>query len=327
MRRRLIRTAMVGILLLLALSTAGCYTKPQSGEMGVVRNGGWLDNHKIRQIVPNGAGNTWNGWESSTHYYPVDTQQRFFRLQTCFDGKDIKVPCDGADDVAITVPTSDGVEVGIEGTFYLNTGFNNSKDGVDTIKAFDTQFGTRTFGNGDKHAWDGNDGWKAFLSSIVEPVIANNLRETVAGITCSHLVSSCALVQNNGNTAQAGLPTGSKPKNSVTEVQEAINAGLQGDLNRTLKGNYFTNIRFNLTKVDLPEKVQAAINNAQSAFAQVSQSQAKVRAATLDAKANVERQKGYNKCPTCAAIDQTKAIPKSITVWAPGKSGAITVGK
>lgn len=339
---RKIGTRMVVLMMAFGLlaGATGCYTKPQSGEIGVVRNGGPFDNHNIRQIVPNGASNTWNGFNSETHYYPVDTQQRFFRLQSCHDENGGLVPCNGADDVAITVPTSDGVEVGIEGTFYLNTGFNNSETGRNALKAFDTQFGTRAFGGEGLHAWDGNDGWKAFLGSIVEPVIANNLRETIAGITCAQLVSSCALVQNNGNTAQASQPVpDDKPQgNGVTAIQDRINAGLQADLNRTLtssqenrdkerRNDYFTNIRFNLTKVDLPVKVQGAINDAQSAFAQVSQAQAKVRAAKLEAEANVERQKGYERCPTCAQIDQTKSIPKNITVWAPGNQSGSLFGR
>src|SRR5215212_1224516 len=108
-RRRLTLGAAVlvaGVVALIGLT--GCYTKPQAGEIGVVRNGGPLDNHNIRQVVPNGAGNTWNGWWSTTHYYPVSSQQRYFRFATCDGGK-----CDGADALAITVPTSDGVDVTI----------------------------------------------------------------------------------------------------------------------------------------------------------------------------------------------------------------------
>ncbi|MGC1176833.1 MAG: SPFH domain-containing protein [Candidatus Saccharimonadales bacterium] len=308
---------------------------PQSGEIGVVRNGSsiswapdWFDNHNIRGIVANGSGNTFIGLGSDVHYYPVGSQQRFFRLQTCYGDGNAEVPCGGADDVAITVPTSDGVEVGIEGTFYLNTAFDDSQAGTALLKDFDTQYGTRTFGDKGLHVWDGTNGWKTFLASIVEPVIANNLRQTVVGVTCAELVSSCALVQNNGSVTQTvSLAHGKVNQNSVNAVQDKINTGLQRDLNTTLGGAYFTHIRFNLTKVDLPDKVQSAINDAQAAFAQVSQAQAQVAQAKLQAKANVERQAGYTKCPTCALIDQTKAIPSSITVWAPGSRSSVALGK
>src|SRR3954447_16306772 len=144
----LIPAAVVAAILLLVVLT-GCYTKPEAGEIGVVRNGGPFDNHNIRQVVPNGAGNTWNGWWSTTHYYPVDSQQRYFRFATCDSGA-----CPGADALAITVPTRDGVDVTIEGPFYLNTVFDASPQGAESLKAFDTQFATRTFDG--KHAYDGN---------------------------------------------------------------------------------------------------------------------------------------------------------------------------
>jgi hypothetical protein len=302
--------AFAGILLAsCTLGASGCMTTPEAGEIGIVRNGGPFDNHNIRQIIDNGSGNSWNGWLSETHYYPVDSQQRFFKMARCVEEK----RCE-ADAAAVTVPTSDGVEVTIEGTFYLNTVFNNSKAGVDAVKAFDTQFSTRTFGDGE-HAYDGNDGWAAFLGAIVEPIVVNNLRETVAGVQCSELVSSCALVQNqSGDASQAAkLVTGKNNAANVARVQDAVSKGLATDLDLTLKRNYFGNISFKLNRVVLPEKVQDAINDAQSAFAQVSQAQARIRSAEADARANSRRQEGYSKCPTCARIDAIKALPRGLT--------------
>jgi hypothetical protein len=303
------RIGVACLLLVGVLGASGCMTTPNAGEIGVVRNGGPLDNHNIRQVIPNGSGNTTNGLFSDTHYYPVDSQQRFFKMERCY-GND---GCD-ADAAAVTVPTSDGVEVTIEGTFYLNTVFNNAKGGMDAVKAFDTQFATRTFGDA-LHAYDGNDGWSAFLGAIVEPIVVNNLRETVAGVQCAELVSSCALVQNQtGDASQAAkLVTGKNNAANVARVQNAVSQGLAADLDSTLKRRYFGNIAFKLNRVVLPAKVQEAINDAQSAFAQVSQAQARVRSAQADAEANAQRQAGYLKCPTCARIDAIKALPRGLT--------------
>jgi hypothetical protein len=306
------------VLCLLALGMlfgmTGCYTKPQSGEIGVVRNGGPFDNHKIRQIVPNGAGNTWVGWFSNTHYYPVDTQQRFFRFATC-DGE----RCHNADSEAITVPTSDGVDVTIEGTFYLNTVFNDTPQGIEAVKSFDTQFATRTFG--DKHAYEGNEGWSAFLGAIVEPIVVNNLREQIQGVSCSDLVSSCALVQNQGQQAVQEVKQ-KAGQNKVQAVQSAVEQGLDSDLVATLGGSeqrsYFKGIKFSLQRVILSDRVQRAIDEAQSAFAQVSQAQARVRSAKLESQANAERQAGYLKCPTCARIDAIKALPRDLQALGSG---------
>jgi hypothetical protein len=308
------RLLMVAVALGLLMGMTGCYTKPESGEMGVVRNGGPFDDKQIRQIVPNGAGNTWNGWFSSTHYYPVDTQQRFFRFATCGRNDD-----GGADGPAITVPTSDGVDATIEGTFYLNTVFNDSKDGEEAIKAFDTQFATRTFDG--RHAYEGNDGWSAFLGAIVEPIVINNLREQIQSVSCADLVSSCALVQNRGDRTAQQQAT-EKAKNGVNQtnvqrVQAAVEQGLDTDLVATIGGDkhrrYFKGIKFSLSRVILPDRVQNAINEAQSAFAKVSSAQAEVQSARLKSQANVERQRGYNKCPTCARIDAIKSLPRGLT--------------
>lgn len=330
MQRAFRLAILIPVGLFLILGSTGCYDKPQAGEIGVVRNGGPFDNHKIRQIIPNGAGNTWTGFGSETHFYPVDTQQRFFKLQTCFTGNNEPVACNGADAPAIEVPTADGVQVGIEGIFYLNTTFNNTPQGESALTSFDTQFGTRTFEG--EHPWDGPSGWRKLLAAVVEPVIGNNMREIIANVECRQLVSSCALVQNGSNTTGQQQNT-AQIKNNVSQVQGTVQEGLQRDLNDTLcppkdKGKdsckYFGQIRFNLTHVDLPLKVRTAIEDAQSSFARVSQAQAKVKAATLEAKANEERQRGYAKCPTCALIDQTRAIPTNIQVWAPGGKYSVT---
>jgi hypothetical protein len=300
----------------LLIGLTGCYTKPEAGEIGVVRNGGPFDNHNIRQVVPNGAGNTWNGWWSSTHYYPVDSQQRYFRFATCDGGA-----CPGADALAITVPTSDGVDVTIEGTFYLNTVFNDLRDGEEALKAFDTQFATRTFDG--KHAYDGNSGWSAFLGAIVEPIVVNNSREVVSGVSCADLVSSCALVQNQGQAGTQQVQAkakGNANKSNVARLQSAVEEGLGRDLETTLGRPYFKNIKFNLQRVILPSRVQAAIDQAQSAFAAVSQAQARVRSARLESQANAERQAGYRKCPTCARIDAIKALPRNLTALGSGFS-------
>ncbi len=330
----------VAVLFVLWATSFGIYaltqrSAPQAGEIGVIRNApsaalftDWFDSHTIRGVIPNGSGSKWIGLGSDVHYYPVDSQQRFFRLQTCFGEKNTEESCQGADDVAISVPTADGVQVGIEGTFYLDTTFNNSPKGLNLLKGFDAQYGTRTFpfGAEELHAWDGTNGWKAFLGSLVEPVIANNLRQTIAGVRCEELVSSCALVQNAGSTRTVDF---SSLSNHVTAVQNSLNTGLQSDLNATLTAPgttdaYFGNIHFRLTKVDLPKNVQEAIDNAQASFAQVTQAQAKVKSANLEAQANEQRQHGYEHCPACAQIDTLKAIPSNVTTFAPGANFAVT---
>jgi hypothetical protein len=117
------------------------------------------------------------------------------------------------------------------------------------------------------------------------------------------------LVQNNSQQATQQLAKGKVNQNNVQRVQDAVVGSLNQDIKSTLGQDYFKNIKFNLTTVTLPRRVQDAIDRAQSAFAQVSQAQARIRQADADAKANESRQRGYKACPACAQIDTLKAIP------------------
>jgi regulator of protease activity HflC (stomatin/prohibitin superfamily) len=141
-------------------------------------------------------------------------------------------------------------------------------------------------------------------------VIDNNLREQINAFRCADLVSSCALVQNGGSRRTS--PRGVRSNNgNIAKVQEAINSSLATDLAQTLGGQFFTNIRFNLVRITLPPKVQAAVDDAQAAFAQVTQAQARVESARADAQANAIRERGYRDCPACAQIDELRPSPRA----------------
>jgi regulator of protease activity HflC (stomatin/prohibitin superfamily) len=112
-----------------------------------------------------------------------------------------------------------------------------------------------------------------------------------------------------------------------TKVQQAINSSLGVDLRQTPGGDFFTGIRFNLVRITLPAKLQGAVDDAQAAFAQVTQAQARVQSAKADAEANRIRQRGYQDCPACARIDELKAIPPNVQTHAPGAGFAVTPAK
>lgn len=318
------------VLLLLFIAIISSLHTPQAGEVTVVRNGkawfwppDWFDNHKIRGVIDNGSGNSWTGFGSHVHPYPVSSQQRFYRMESCGAER-----CGRADTTAVTVPTSDGVEATISGTFYFYTAFDGTQKGNGLLESFDTQFATRTFDG--EHVYDGQKGFSHWLGIIVEPVSANNLRSSISGVTCAQLVSSCALVQNNSQTAvtkTTDLAQGKVNQSNINRIQEEVATNLRRDLTETLGRDYFRDIKFQISGVTLPPKIQDAINDAQSAFAQVSQAQAKVQSAKADAEANRLRQRGYKDCPACAQIDTLKAIPPTVTTFAPGSGFTITQGK
>jgi regulator of protease activity HflC (stomatin/prohibitin superfamily) len=314
------------VLLVLLIGWISGFDKTSGGEIAVVRNGGMFDNHKVRQVVEPASGLVYTGMWSDIHKYPA--QQRFYTISANPNEGDA-----GTVDV-VHVPTSDGVFVGIEGTLYftLNTntagcqGSNSSnlqrRHPACVIAEFDNRFGTRTFGG--YHPYEGEAGWDNFLNQVIRPVIDNNLREQIGNFPCQELISSCALVQNQGNVRNVSAAQGKKNNANIIAIQNAINTSLRADLHSELGGEYLTGLRFILRGVTLPPQVQDAVDDAQAAFGAVSLSEAHVKQAALDAKANRIRQSGYRGCPACAKIDQLKAIPPTIRTFAPGGSFAVT---
>ncbi len=296
------------------------FDKTDGGQIAVVRNGGPFDNNNIRQVIQPASSLTWTGWWSSTHKYPA--QQRFYTITADPNAGDKT----GVD--VEQIPTSDGVEVGIQGTVY----FTLNRDPA-TLKSFDNKYGTRTYkvtsGTGAdattefKTAWEDEAGFSAFLDQIIRPVISNDLRQQIGSFPCGELQASCALVQN-GNNPQAVAAVSGKSNFNIAKIQNSVNKSLQDDFNTTLGGPFITDVRFNLAKITLPDAVQTAINKAQAAFAAVAESRAKVQQASADAAANAQRQLGYKNCPACVTIDTLKAIPPNVTTFAPGAGFGIT---
>jgi regulator of protease activity HflC (stomatin/prohibitin superfamily) len=313
-RRRAFIIFLVVIAAVFAVSTAtSAMTKTQAGEIAVIRNGGPLDNNRVRQIVPPASSLTWIGLFSTKHSYPA--QQRFYTITSDLSRGDRT----GVD--VEQLPTADGVEVGVEGTVYFTLNTDPT-----VLKAFDDKFGTRRYRGQDgvyRYAWEDDAGWSTFLDQIVRPVISNNLREEIGNFPCSELQASCALVQNGGSVQAVSAATG-KSNLNIAKIQDAINTSLAADLTGTLGGPFITGVRFNLAKITLPTQVQEAINKAQAAFAAVTEAQAKVAQAKAEAAANEQRQLGYQACPVCANIDTMKAIPPNVTTFAPGAGFAIT---
>lgn len=281
------------------------FDSTDAGHVKVVRNGAPWGDKNISKVIQPGSGASYVGIWTTVHEYPA-TQSSYTITD---DPKEGDTP--GVD--VISVPSQDGVQMGIQGTLYFS--LNTDKK---AIEEFDNKFGTRgfTYGGESGNAYDGTKGFGIFLNQIVRPVINNAVRQAIATKKCSDLLASCALVQNSGQAVDlTKVPNGNV---NITDVQTAIDSALQNDINATLGGNYFTGIKFTLNKVDVPQNVQDAINQAQTAFANVSKSQAAIAAAQADAKANETRQQGYNACPTCAQIDELHALPPGVTVFAPG---------
>jgi hypothetical protein len=309
-------------------------------DIGVVRAGSthvaiwdWFNGHNIVKVIPPGSGNEYTGLGSTVHAYPSASVQRQYTITSDPNAGDQP----GND--YVQVPTQDGINVSLEGTFFFTTGFDGSQAGERLVRDFDSRFGVRTF-NVDAtsanqlYPWQGNTGWEAWLNTVVRPIINNDLRVEIGKYTCAQLVSSCSLVYNQSISAVKSAGTTSN--STLAQIQSAINASLETDIQSTLGEDYFcartptgqcsqqSGIQFRLAKVTLPGTIQNEINRAQAQYAAVGEAKAQLQQAHYQAAANAEKENGYRSCPACAAIDELKAIPSNVTTFAPGAGFAIT---
>lgn len=300
----------VAILFFIVFAFSGFgLARMDAGHVGVVRNGGPLDDKNIRQVLQPGQSLTWTGWLSEDpHPYPASNVQRFYTIVTDTSRGDRQ----GVD--VVQVPTRDGVQVGIEGTLYFKfVGESNER----LLRRFDNDFGTRTFpsveGGERLYPWQGDEGFAAMLDTILRPVINNDIREQVGQKRCAELVSSCALISRG---EQAAVPVNDEENSNANlqAIQQAINQSLVRDIEATLGAGYFIDVRFTLSRVTLPEGVQQAIDTAQSAFAEVSRARARVRQAEFQNRANELLARTYRRSPELAQIDAIKAIPEGAEV-------------
>ncbi|MFF3437216.1 SPFH domain-containing protein [Streptosporangium sp. NPDC002721] len=323
------------------IGVGGGFERTDPGQVAVVRDGGPLDDSGVRQVIPPDSGLTWVGLWSSVHSYP--SQQRIYTITT--DAK--RASSSGVDEV--NVPSSDGVNLGIEGTLYFTLNLDQ-----EALKRFDDRYGTRTYLGQDgesRYAWDGDEGWNGFFIQSVRPVIYNALRSQIGALRCAELLSSCSLVQTNAqtNSDKQDVPAAIDSNASITRAQNGINQLLERDLEQLLGGRFFTGLRFTLVRVTLPAEIQAAVNKTQVAQAGIAEAkakasqadveaEAKIRQAEADAKASValakgeaeankELQESYRKCRACVEIDKLNALPDGITVYAPGNSDLVVPAK
>jgi regulator of protease activity HflC (stomatin/prohibitin superfamily) len=299
--------ALIGLGLIIGVSGARVARQP-IGYVGVVRNGGPLDTRTIRQVLMPGQRLTWIGFFSEhPHEYPASNVNRTYSVTS--DPKRGSRP--GVD--VVTVPTRDGVQVGIEATVFMRfVGERNLK----VLKQFDVSYGTRRFpsANGRRlYPWQGDDGFATWLDNLFRPVLDYNLRREIGRFDCAELVASCSLV-SSGRAASGTAAVMTPRVADAGAIANRISASLQRDLTRTLGEPYFWNIRMRISRVTLPTGVQAAVDEAQAKYVEVNGAKAELKQAAYEKKRNQLLGEAYNESPALANIDALKALPKQATV-------------
>jgi hypothetical protein len=295
--------AIAGVALLVFISGARI-ERMDIGHVGVVRNGGPFEGRSIRQILSPGSGPTWTGWFSQKpHEYPAHKVVLLYTVTAEATRGDRA----GVD--VVTVPTLDGVRVGLEGTVYYHfVGEQNEA----LLRRFDETFGTREYKSEtgkSVYPFDGDYGFQVLVENVVRPVLDNDLRRVVVTFECAQILSACKLVKPaSGDTTAHGV------SRNVDLIERRINQSLQGDLAGALGGAYFTDVHFRLTRVTLPPTVQDAVTAAQAESAKVSVAKQKYQQGRYEARRVDLLAKAYNQSSSLASIEAIKAAPRQSTV-------------
>ena len=317
--------AILGLALLaLILGAVALSSLARTGpnQVAVIYNGGPLDKKDQRQTIPPSSGLTWTGWLSQDpRFYPGSGSPRRYIITTDSSRGDRA----GID--VVRVPTSDGIDVGLEAKIPFTTAFSGLPDDR-LLRDFDARFGNRTYpvpGTGERlHPWEGDEGFAAFLDTEFRPVLDNALRETIGTFRCEQLVSSCALV-GGGRNVDLEANAGEQTNANLLRVQQAIAKALSEDLNRNLGGEFFRNVQVIVSGVRLPDRVQVAVDEAQAQFAEVNKAKADLQKARIRKQVNDTLGRSYENCPACAQIDALKAIPSNVNAISLGGNGSIAL--
>jgi regulator of protease activity HflC (stomatin/prohibitin superfamily) len=312
-RQRALRvaTAVLAVmaLVLLVMLTGITVHRQDVGHVGVVRNGGPLDKRDIRQILNPGQGLTWAGWFSQDpHEYPASHVELLYTVTS----DPTRGARSGVD--VVTVPTNDGVQVGLEATIFFH--FIGDRD-PQLLRRFDSGFGTRRFESSDGahlRPWDGDEGFSAFMDSVFRPVLENDLRREIGRFRCEQLVASCTLLRHPARLQDVGAAVDDASNVNIALVEERLTRSLEEDLTRTLEAPYFWGVHFRLSSVTLPTGVQDAIDDVQAKYASVSGARAEMSRARFEDARNRLLAETYQKSPALARIHSIRSAPKGSTI-------------
>lgn len=308
--------AVVVVLFIIAFGAllGGCSSlnRPGPTQVALIRNGGPLDNKSIREVRAPGSGYAVSGLFSEPRMYIAGCEQRYYKVSS-----DPSLGSESGADF-IKIPTKDGVNVEVDAQVLFRTGFTTDKceltdEAQALLERFDTAYGNRKFAakdGGSAKVWEGNDGWNAFLDTILRPVVENAFREQIGSVNCADLVSSCALVQSSTQTDAVAF-TGTDNRENFERIQNGVQDQIEEGVESALGDKYLVGFKIQLTKVTLPRTVQEAIDTAQASFAQIAESRAQKIQADYQAEANERIAKSLRSSGDLVFLKAAEALSKN----------------
>jgi regulator of protease activity HflC (stomatin/prohibitin superfamily) len=277
-------------------------------DICVVQEGGPFDGRDVKEVRQPSSGVTNVGIYNKQRCFPATERNYIISADPAqSDRRNVDF---------FSTPTRDAVQVRIEGQAL----FRLTTDAA-AVKTFYKRFGVRTF-NGE-HPYDGDSGWSSFLAVQFRPVLDNALREAIGEYRCVELNNTCAYVQDAEAAVTGKVPARADTGQNLAVVQAKIAETLDRDLQDTLGGRFFENIRFRLVQVTFDPAVQSSVTAATAARAQVATKrlEAQQRVETAIGDRRVAQQKAqairatrnaYRDNPSQARIDAIRALPENL---------------
>lgn len=265
--------SIIGVVLLVTvIGWLGAFHGTDPGVVCVVQQGGPFDGRGIAQVRQGGGGVSNIGIWNHQRCFPA-TQRNYIVSSnpSLSDSKTVD---------NVLVPTKDAVNVHVEGQaiFTLNTGEK-------TVRDFYKKYGVRSF-NGVSLGDNEQKWWENFLAIQFRPILENALREAIGQFDCVDLNNTCQYVTNAQEAVKGNIKQVQNSQN-IAQAQTQIEAALQRDLNSTLGGPFFENVRFRFAggqAITFEPQVQQQITAAQAKRTEVATAQLEANRAVAEAE-------------------------------------------
>jgi hypothetical protein len=334
----------VVVLFVGACNVLTSYDAPRKGYFAVCQTGGMIQGDSgTCGFRPAGSGkaltgSVFNAMGNTLVEFPA--QNRFWWAQSNEDGQGT---FHGADRPAQVLPVANGGRVSVAYKMTMRL-----KQDEESALALYKTHATRSYG-GPTAADDPDQWFRDFLSSQVNSVLERVNREEISPSSCADLNPSCNLQKLNADleklasddpkvvaqTEENQSQDGAKANNKLVELSQRIEDRLAGgvdckptegsdirtcgELAKALEGEFFTNIKFEIIRVDPPARLVNEIDAANASLAslvktkadarnQVERAEGVANAREQEARGRKALSRAYEKNSALAQIEIAKAL-------------------
>ena len=221
-------------------------------------------------------------------------------------------------DFSVDVTSKDGKKVHLEGQMAFR--YVGEKDPA-LSKKFVTGVGARKYGKDKQRPGESDEGWEAFLDTMVTREINATLKDGIGKVYCADFEPACRSID----------PRADVPDSNPEGVYNALNGILSTRIEEKLGGAYLQNIRLGVAKVELPREVQSNIDAVTTEQAKTKSAEQSVKTADAEAQAIVKKSAALKKSPASVAVEVAKACKGSCSIildtTGKGVSPSVNAGK